>query len=171
MSERRRLVGAVSIATALLVVLIAVRPLPAERLLALYVLLLAAIALASLTRVAATTAERRHASRFEHELEAREERPSRPPELVRAERDVTLAVASADHAHRRLLPLLREAASARLYAHHGIELTRRPDRARTLIGDDAWELLRPDRPEPDDRHGPGISLARITAIVERLERL
>ena len=31
----------------------------------------------------------------------------------------------------------------------------RPDQARRLLGDDAWELLRPDRPEPSDAQAPG----------------
>ena len=106
-------------------------------------LLLAAIALASLTRLARPSFERRRARAFEDALRARGERPLRPPELVRTERELTLAAASAGHAHRRLLPLLREAASARLYAQHGVELSRRPERARELLGDETWELSAP----------------------------
>jgi len=171
MTERRRVLGAVAIVTGLLVVMLAVRPLSAERLLSIYVLLLASIALASLTRIAQSHVGQRYPSRFEHALRAREERPLRPPELVRTERELTLAVATAGHAHRRLLPLLREAAAARLFAHHGIELARRPEQARALLGEEAWELLRPDRPEPADRNDPGIPLARIESVVERLERV
>jgi hypothetical protein len=170
-TERRRVLGAVATATALLLVLLAVRPLSVERLLSIYVLLLAAIALASLTRVAQSSFQRRNASRFEQALRAREERPLRPPELVRTERELTLAVATAGHAHRRLVPLLREAAAARLYARHGVELARRPQRAHELLGDELWELVRPDRPEPVDRNGPGIPLAEIAAAIGRLERV
>jgi hypothetical protein len=43
--------------------------------------------------------------------------------------------------------------------------------ARSLLGEDVWELLRPDRPEPDDRHGPGIPRERIAAVIERVEVL
>ena len=165
------MLGAVVGATALLLLLLAVRPLPAERLLSIYVLLLAAIALASLTRIAQPFVERRHPSAFEHALRARDERPTRPPELIRTEREITLAASAAGHAHRRLLPLLREAAAARLQSRHGVELARRPQRARELLGEETWELLRPDRPEPADRNAPGLPLARIEALVERLERI
>jgi hypothetical protein len=170
MTERRRLVGSLAGTTGLLLLLLAVRPVSAESLLTGYVLVLAAIALASLTRVAQPSGTRA-SSPFERALMARDARPLRPPELVRTERDLTLAAATAGHAHRRLVPLLRDAAAARLWANHGIELWRRPDRARALLGDDTWELIRPDRPEPDDRNGPGIPLARIAAVAERLESL
>ena len=80
---------------------------------------------------------------------------------MRIEREITLGTTSAGHLHARLLPLLREAASARL----GSRLT------RERLGDDAWELLRPDRPEPADRNAPSISVRRVNSIVTTLERL
>ena len=52
-----------------------------------------------------------------------------------------------------------------------IELERRPEAARALLGEDAWELLRPDRPEPEDRHGPGVPRERVAAVIERVESL
>ena len=107
---------------------------------------------------------RRH--RFDYELLRRPEPPTRPPELVRIERDLSLGMASAGHLHLRLLPLLREIAQARL----GIDLERQPDVARSRLGDEAWELLRPGRPTPDDRTAPGPSLRRMRAIVDALER-
>jgi hypothetical protein len=97
--------------------------------------------------------------------------PMRPAELVRTEREITLGNASAGQLHRRLLPMLREAAAARLSAGHNIELQRRPDAARALLGDDTWELLRPDRPEPHDRNGPGIPMSQLRDVISRLERL
>ena len=87
------------------------------------------------------------------------------------ERQLVLGVADADHAHRRLLPLLRAAAAARLSARHGLELERRPDAARALLGDDTWELLRPDRPEPDDRNAPGLPMGQLRDVISTLERL
>jgi hypothetical protein len=87
------------------------------------------------------------------------------------ERELVLGVADADHAHRRLLPLLRAAAAARLSARHGIELERRPEAARALLGEDVWELLRPDRPEPKNRHAAGVPRDRVAAVIERVESL
>jgi hypothetical protein len=95
----------------------------------------------------------------------------RPPELVRTEREITLGMANAGHLHKRLLPMLREAAAVRLATRQSVEIERRPDQARRLLGDDAWELLRPDLPEPADPHAPGISLGRLRRIVDALERI
>ena len=63
------------------------------------------------------------------------------------------------------------AASARLASRHGIELERRPEAARAMLGEDVWELLRPDRPEPADRHGPGVPREQVAAVIEALESL
>ena len=171
MSERRRVGGTVAGLTTSLGILLAVHPLSTERLLSIYVLALAAVALAAITRVAQPVEERRLSSPFERALAAREEPSLRPPELVRTERDLTLGMSSSGHAQRRLLPLLRDAADARLAARHGVELDRRPETARALLGEDAWELLRPDRPEPADRNAPGLPLARVETVVTTLESL
>ena len=157
--ERRRVAGLVASATAILVVLLGVRPVAVDRILAGYVLALAAIALASLSRSLRATGDTA-GSQFEHALGRKPEEPVRPPELVRIEREITLGTASAGHLHNRLLPLLRDAAIARL----GSDFT------REHLGPEAWDLLRPDRPEPADRSAPGLPLRRVRAIVEHLER-
>lgn len=169
--ELRRVLVSVAMLTAVLGILLGVRPLSTGRLLSIYVLALAAVALAALTRLAQTVEERRRASAFDAALRRRDERPMRPPELVRTERELTLGIANAGHLQRRLLPLLRDAAAARLAQKHGVELERRPEAARELLGDETWELLRPDRPDPVDRNAPGISFARVRALVDRLEAL
>jgi hypothetical protein len=87
------------------------------------------------------------------------------------ERELELGIAGAGHAHHRLLPLLRSAAVARLSSRHGVELDRRPEAAEALLGEDAWELLRPDRPEPADRFAPGVPRERVAAMIERIESL
>jgi hypothetical protein len=96
---------------------------------------------------------------------------SEPVELRRVERELELGIANAASAHYRLLPRLRAAAAARLASRHGVELERRPDAARALLGEEAWELLRPDRPEPVDRFGPGVPRATVAALIERAESL
>ena len=47
----------------------------------------------------------------------------------------------------------------------------RVNEARALLGPDLWELLRPDRPAPDDRTAAGISLVAVERMVDDLERL
>ena len=155
----RRAAAPLSFATLGLAVTLAVRPVSAERILAGYVLALAAIALAELTRSLRASAHDAP-SPFVLALSQAPEPPTRPAELVRIEREITLGTTSAGHLHRRLLPVLRDAAVARLGA----------DFTRTHLGDETWELLRPDRPEPPDRTAPGLSLRRVRAIVEQLER-
>jgi hypothetical protein len=165
--ERRRIVIPIALATLALGVLLAVRPLPADRIAAGYLLALAAIGLAALIASLSNATSEQSSSQFDRMLTRPAEQPSRPPELVRIEREITLGAASAGHLHMRLLPLLREVASTKL----GVDLELRPERAKTLLGDDAWTLLRPDRPPPEDRTAQGLPLRRIRALVDTLERL
>ena len=171
MRERHRVVRSVLLLTGVLVVLLGAGALPTGRLLAIYVLLLAAIALTSLTRLVHETDDPLVYSHFESALRARAEKPGRPPELIRTERELTLGAASAGQFHARLLPLLRDTASARLLARQSVALDAQPDAARRLLGDEAWELVRPDRPAPADRNAPGPSLARIARAVDRIEAI
>jgi len=87
------------------------------------------------------------------------------------DRELVLGSADADHAQRRLLPLLRATAAARIASRHGFQLERRPEAARALLGEEVWDLLRPDRPQPEDRHGPGVRRERIVAVIDRVESL
>ena len=161
----------IAAATVALVLLLALRPISVSRAFAIWILLLAAIVLAALVRSHGIRTGRERQSRFELALRPRTTEASPPAELVRVQRQLELGIANADYAHRRLLPLLRAAAAARLGSQHGFELGRRPEAARALLGDDVWELLRPDRPEPADRHGRGVDRARVAEVVERVESL
>jgi hypothetical protein len=158
------------LATVVLVSLLAFRPLSTSRAFAIWILLLAAIALVALVRHSRRRGGAR-GSQFEAALRVRKAKTPQPAELLRMERELELGIADATHAQRRLLPLLRAAATARLASRHGIELDRRPDAARAVLGEDAWELLRPDRPAPENRHGPGVPRERVAALIERVEAL
>ncbi len=166
-----RLGWASFLAAVVLVVLLAIPKLSTSRALAIWVVVVAVFALVVLIRHSRADAGPRPARRFESALRGREAADSQPEELVRMERELILGSADADHAQRRLLPLLRATASARIAARHGFELERRPDAARALLGAEVWELLRPDRPEPADRHDPGVPQAQIAAVIARIEAL
>jgi len=84
-------------------------------------------------------------------------------EVERMTREVTLGAATAYDFHTRLLPQLRQIAQARL------ERSGRPMSPETLGR--WWELLRPDRPAPEDRHAPGISPRELRALVSDLEKM
>jgi hypothetical protein len=160
-NERARIVTAATVATIGLVIALGVGPVSTATILAAYVLVLAAIGIGALTRALAGAPDLR-VSPFERALSYEHHPQTRPPELVRVEREITLAMSNAGHLQRRLVPMLRDVASARL----GGRLT------RERVGDDAtWELVRPDRPEPEDAHAAGASLDRIRRVVAHLETL
>jgi hypothetical protein len=95
---------------------------------------------------------------------------ARPASLARIEREVTLATGTAFDVHYRLRPVLRTAAAG-LLARRGVDLDRSPARAEQLLDPAVWELVRPDRPAPDDRAAPGLPMATIERAVHDLERL
>ena len=169
---RRRLrglpIGKVIGITIGLVIALGIRPVSVREIVAAYVLALAAIALLTLARVARTDDEwQRSTSELARALAPRPRVRLRPAELIRTERDLTLSTANAGEVHARLLPQLRDVAAARLADRHDMGLAD----AHDLLGDEAWELLRPDRPMPPDRSAPGLPLRRIAALLEAVERL
>ncbi len=171
MNERRTLITWVVAATIAFVIVLGIGPVATDRIVAAYVLLLAAIALLVLVRVGRSGDQRGRDSTFDHAIRQRTFEPMRPPELVRMEREITLGQSRAGYLHERLLPTLREAAATRLATRRSVDLERRPDEARRILGDDVWDLLRPDRPEPKDKLAPGISLGALRRIVDSLEQI
>ena len=161
----------VTLAVIALVALLAPPNLPTSRALAIWLVIVTALALAALLRYSRARGGPVPASRFEQALRKRKPTTAQPEELLRMEREILLGIADADHAHRQLLPLLRTTVAARLAARHGLEPDRRPELERELLGDEVWELLRPDRPEPTDRHGPGLREEQVVAVIEKVESL
>jgi len=102
---------------------------------------------------------------------ARAPAPPRPDQLVALERLTTSARTSAVHVHAYLRPVLVEITSGRLAAH-GHNLDRMPElTGRALLGDRLWDIVRPGRPFPEDRRGPGVTPQELRAMLEVLERL
>ena len=93
---------------------------------------------------------------------------SRPSQLLRIERIVVRSGASRLATHTQLRPLVLEIAEARL-ARHGVRLD--GEEARRLLGPQAWDLVRPDRPAPPDDRAPGIAPSELQAVLDRLEAL
>jgi hypothetical protein len=98
-------------------------------------------------------------------------RPSRPATLERVEREVVLSSGSAFDLHVRLRARLRAIADHRLAAHRGLELDAGTAETRDLLGEDFWELVRPDRPMPTDRLAPGLPVRRQRDLLDRVERI
>jgi len=95
----------------------------------------------------------------------------RPAALVRLEREVSMAGSAAFDVHFRLRPTLMELAAELLSSRRGIDLEHDPDRAHAVLGDDVWELIRPDRPHPPERHAAGIGAAELGRVVTALEHV
>jgi hypothetical protein len=166
----RFVLGAAS-AGIVLAILLSTSRLSTSRGIAIWVVLVAGLVLGLLIRHYDESSGPAPASRFEQALQRPKPRTAVPDELRRMDDELVLGSADADHAHRQLLPHLRALAAARIAAHHGFELERRPEAARALLGENIWELLRPDRPEPKDRFAPGVPRRQIAAVIERVEAL
>ena len=91
-------------------------------------------------------------SPFENALITVKRTDRTPAQVEQIERATTLGVANAYDLQQRLLPHLREIAQCRL------ERTGRTSSPETLGR--WWELLRPDRADPEDRFAPGIAPGR-----------
>jgi hypothetical protein len=148
---------------------IAIWFLPGRRGLAvdLFLLLVAAGAVYALVRALAEAAPR-----AEPEPAPRPRRlAQRLPELERTERAVLLAGSNAFDVHYRLRPILREIAAQRLATRRGLTLDRDTAASRAVVGEDTWELVRPDREPPQLRFGPGVRAAELSQVVAALERI
>lgn len=95
-----------------------------------------------------------------------------PPieQLRHVGRALTSAQASEAGVDRDLRPLVRPIAAMRL-ARRGVDLDRHPEQARTLLGEQLWELVRPDRVRGSNRVAGGLSTAGLQSLIERLERI
>ncbi len=154
----------------LAVVLLAV-PGRAEIALHVYVLVLAAVGLGHLLRLLGNALPERRPSVVDAALRPRARAAVQIPELERIEREVTLGQATAFDLHFRLRPTLRRIASELLQSRRGIDLDHDAAAARRALGDETWQLVRPDREPPAERFAPGIELRRLRDVVARLEAI
>jgi hypothetical protein len=131
---------------------------------------LAAVGLAALVRRLSLLAPPAGRSAIETLLRTHRPARQRPPELARVERRVELGVSHAIDLRASLAPLLRSIAEPLLLLR-GIDAEREPERAAALLGDDAWALIRPDAPFPEEPLAPGMPPATLDDLLTRLERL
>lgn len=146
--------------------------LPGDRTLAAdaYFLFLGAILLLALVRLT-KQGTRGDRSSFDRLAEGRSSEPEQLPELARMERNVVLATAKQFDSRQRIRPILREIAEHRLATNRGIYMDDNPDRAREVLGEEAWDLIHFDQDELDRRRGRGLELDRLERVIESLERI
>jgi hypothetical protein len=159
-------VGAAVLGALLLVAVLAIAPQHAEVAADVYLLFAGGLVLLGLVIFTGRSGDAPGESLFDAARRPRLAPPRGLPELDRLTRELSLGTQSAFDYHFRLRPVLREIAEARLAAR-GLRL----EDSEELFGPDAWELVRPDRPAPTDRHGPGADAAAVRQFVAALERI
>ena len=137
----------------------------------IYIVLLAATALGRLVQMVRRAHPTTRRSAFDAALRKHPRKVERPEELQKIEREVALGAATAFDLHYRLRPSLRGIARELLAARRGIDLEANPAAARRELGDEAWEIVRPDREPPTVRFGAGLDLGSLRTVVAALERL
>ena len=149
-----------------LVIIVLVLPGDRPRAFDVYLLYLGAVLLFVLARITSGAGGRRKP------LPVKKEQVStRLPELVRIEREVVLATGSGFDRQMRVGPMMRDIARHRLWTRRGVDLDEHPERARELLGDQVWELLRSGRPEPNLRYAPGADVGELRQILEQIEKV
>jgi hypothetical protein len=135
-----------------------------------YLVAIGAVLLLALVRATRVQAPAAGPSMFDRALQNMR-RPAPDSGELTLVRDLDLSILSALHLHIRLRPVLREIAAQRLRAQYGVDLDSEPGRARELIGPATWEVVRPERPPPDDRLSAGPPLSYFREVAAELERL
>ena len=85
------------------------------------------------------------------------------------ERTLELATATSGDAYRLLRPAVADLVDEWLRATHGVDLTH-AEAARHLPPE-MWDLVRPDRPRPENPHAAGPTRSEVAEIIGRLEAL
>lgn len=94
-----------------------------------------------------------------------------PQSLARLEQEAAIGIAGAFDLHHRLRPRLRGLALELLATRRRVSLDGSGEEARRILGDETWELVREDRPPPEDRLGRGLPPATLGRVVESLEHV
>jgi hypothetical protein len=159
--------GFAALATLALIVVLLLRPVSFDLSLRVYAVALGADALYFVLRLAPLRPV--HSAGPLRPRRGRRQAIVQVPGLAELEHAVEFGLTSGFDLHHRLRPALRRIAAARL-AELGVDLDRHPERARALLGAEAWALLRPERPAPG-RRAKGASAAELERVAQALERL
>jgi hypothetical protein len=161
-----------AIASGALVVLILLRLRSVQFALHVYLVVLGGIALYAVAATVSLSIPSRPVARtrIPWRIWRRSEYKERLRSLESLEHAVDFASTTAFDVHYRLRPHLIEIAEHRLARSRGAGLEE-PEAARARLGEEAWEVVRPGRPAPQDRNARGLSLETLGVIVERLESL
>jgi hypothetical protein len=169
---RNLIVGAVFYLTLITIGLFvsrSVQPHRHELELDIYVLLVGTLAVFTAVLVTRQAFPPSTGSALAEALEVEPQEPVRPPDLERTERLLTISAATAFDFHYRLRPILREVAEQRLADRRGLRLDGGGPEVEAILGDELWQLVRPDREPPRDRFLPDVDRATLERAVAQLE--
>jgi hypothetical protein len=138
---------------------------------AVYLLVMAALAVDLLVAWLRLTFPRPPRSPFDAALAARPAPPRPPAELDRLARLLALSSASALHAHTRLRTELRPVAADRLRWFLAVDLDRDPAAARAALGEAGHALLARDQRDLPSREAPGLPPAALAELIANPERI
>lgn len=93
------------------------------------------------------------------------------PAYRRIEESLMWSRVSARHFDHAALPLLSRIVATQLAERRGIDPNADPAAARAALGDEAWELVDPNRPISADTTAPGVTRAAMARLTDRLEQL
>jgi hypothetical protein len=134
----------------------------------IYALVIAAVALA------VALGELRRSHPRTRPLRPLEREPSnrRPPStLAHIEHETALGVAGAFDLHFRLVPHVRAIATGLLVSRRSISVETAPNTARSIVGPETWDLVRLDRPPPEDRLARGLPISELRRVVDSMEKV
>jgi len=155
--------------TAAVLVVVAFAPGRVSLAVRVYALVLAAVVLALL--IATLRRAYQRATPLRRTAKHRRVARDAPRALVRLEQEVALGAAGSFDLHHRLRPRMRSLAEELLETRRGISLDGDPERSRRALGEETWELVRRDRPPPEDRLARGIPIRELARVVESLENV
>jgi hypothetical protein len=136
-----------------------------------YVLLVGALAVFTVVLITREAFPPSAGSAIAAALEVEPQEPVRPPDLERTERLLTLSSSTAYDFHFRLRPILRDVAEQRLADRRGLRLDAGGPEVEEALGEELWELVRPDRESPKERFAPDVDRETLERVVERLESI
>ena len=91
--------------------------------------------------------------------------------LARLEQEVALGAAGSFDLHHHLRPRLRALTGELLTTRRRLSLDDDTAQAREALGEETWELVRSERPPPEDRLARGIEPEALNRVVTSLERI
>lgn len=134
----------------------------------IYVLILGGMAVLAVTSWLRQTVPESSHSELEDALAPSPAEPVRIAELDRLEREIYMGAARVFDLHYRLRPIFREIAAGRL-EQRGLVLDSGSADVRAALGDELWELVRPDVESPAGRQAEGPGVDYVRARIEALE--